>query len=208
VAHVFQPGEVLLLTAHYLNTTNADLSPHVELRMHTVPRDTIQQEAGSFFFYNYTINVPPFSDVTVTRQCPMAQDVNLALLWSHMHARGVGFTATTSDAEATKQAGDLYESKDWSEPQPRDFPYAPPVTIHKGESITYACEYKNTTSNTYVAGVSAATNEMCILHGMYWPRADEATELCLLGLDPTAPPLAADAGKLGDAGKAADADVR
>ena len=48
------------------------------------------------------------------------------------------------------------------------------------------------TANTYVQGVSAATNEMCILHGMYWPRADPLTEMCLAGVDPT---LAVDAGK-------------
>jgi hypothetical protein len=34
---------------------------------------------------------------------------------------------------------------------------------------------------------------MCILHGMYWPRADPLTEMCLAGVDPTL--AAADAGK-------------
>jgi hypothetical protein len=32
-----------------------------------------------------------------------------------------------------------------------------------------------------VQGQSAATNEMCILHGMYWPRQDVVAEFCLSG---------------------------
>jgi hypothetical protein len=37
------------------------------------------------------------------------------------------------------------------------------------------------TPNTIVQGQSAATNEMCILHGMYWPRAREL-EMCAGGV--------------------------
>jgi hypothetical protein len=53
------------------------------------------------------------------------------------------------------------------------------------------------TPQTIVQGQSAATNEMCILHGMYWPRLDSATELCLSGQSSTDVPPAdagADAG--------------
>jgi hypothetical protein len=193
VAHVFQPGEVLLLTAHYLNVTQDDLDTHVDFRLHTIPREKVEAEAGSIFFYNYVISVPPFSDVTVTRDCPIPKDINLALLWSHMHSRGVAFEATTSDAEAKARVGALYATKDWSEPTPRAFDTSPPVTIHAGEKITYSCDYHNPTANTYVQGPSAATNEMCILHGMYWPRLDPTTELCLAGSLP------------GDGGTTADA---
>jgi len=35
VAHVFAPGEVLLLTAHYLNTSRVAYDTHVDFRLHT-----------------------------------------------------------------------------------------------------------------------------------------------------------------------------
>lgn len=181
VAHIFKPGEIILLTAHYLNTSTEDLDTHVDFRLHTMPRDEVEQEAGSFFFYNYQLTVPPLSHVSVTRACPIPKDVNLALLWSHMHSRGVGFVATTNDAAAAQRMGDLYDSEGWAEPVPRSFPYAPPVTIHAGSNITYTCTYDNPTTNTFTQGPSAATNEMCILHGMYWPRMDSSTEMCLTG---------------------------
>jgi hypothetical protein len=181
VAHVFKPGEVLLMTAHYLNVTATGFDTAVAFRLHTEDISLVQHEAGSIFFYNPSIDVPPFSEVTVTRTCPLDADIDLALLWSHMHSRGIQFQATSSDPVAAQQAGDLYDSTTWSEPSPRTFPYAPPVTLHSGSSITYSCTYRNTTAQTFVAGQSAATNEMCILHGMYWPRLDSMTEMCYGG---------------------------
>ena len=181
VAHVFKPGEVLLLTSHYLNTSSEDLSPHVKFVLHPMDRAKVKSEAGSIFFYNPFISIPPNGSVSATRSCPVPSDINLALLWSHMHSRGVSFHAVSSDPDVQASVGDLYASDDWSEPVPRAFPYDPPVVLKAGSSITYTCGYKNTTSEQIVQGLSAAKNEMCILHGMYWPRLDAATEQCFLG---------------------------
>jgi hypothetical protein len=186
VAHIFRPGEVVLLTSHYVNTTTSDLDAHLTFTLHTVERDSIEQEAGSIFFYNPQISLPPHSDRTVTRTCPISADMNLGLLWSHMHKQGVGFTVTTDDADADNP---LYATKDWSEPLARVFPYDPPVTVHAGSSITYACDYHNATDDKIVAGQSAQTNEMCILHGMYWPRASGMTELCMNGKSSATDPV-------------------
>ncbi len=189
VAHVFEPGEVLLMTAHYLNATASGYDTQVHFRLHTEDTAKVKHEAGSIFFYNPMIEVPPFSVVTVTRTCPLSQDIELALLWSHMHARGIGFTATSDDSAAVERAGDLYDSTTWSEPSPRTFPDDPPITLHANSSVTYTCTYRNTTSASFVAGQSAATNEMCILHGMYWPRLDSTTERCLGGTSSMGTPI-------------------
>lgn len=188
VAHVFQPGEVLLLTSHYLNTTEKDLDTEVTFILHTMRAEDVEQEAGSIFFYNPTISIPPSSSVTTTRTCPIGADINLALLWSHMHSRGVDFMATTDDSSASDAAGALYETTEWSEPSPRAFAYNPPVTLHAGSSITYACTFQNQSDTTIVQGLSARTNEMCILHGMYWPRTDAQTEACLMGQSASSDP--------------------
>jgi Copper type II ascorbate-dependent monooxygenase, C-terminal domain len=202
VAHVFKPGEVLLMTAHYLNASGSGFDTSVNFRLHTEDMAKVQHVAGSIFFYNPVIDVPPYSEITVTRTCPLDDDVDLALLWSHMHSRGIAFTATSSDPAAVKQAGDLYDSTTWSEPSPRTFPDDPPVTLHSGSSITYTCTYRNPTGQTFVAGQSAATNEMCILHGMYWPRLDSATELCESGTSTMGSPIS-----LLDGGVAPDGGV-
>ena len=183
IAHVFQPGEVLLLTSHYLNATDHDLDTQATFVLHTMPSEQVEQEAGSIFFYNPSISIPPASSVVARRTCPISQDINLALLWSHMHSRGVAFEARTDDPGVDAPDGTLYESEDWSEPSPRQFPNDPPITVHAGSSITYACTYENRTEMAIKQGLSAVTNEMCILHGMYWPRVDQRTEQCVMGVN-------------------------
>jgi hypothetical protein len=180
VAHLFQPGEVILLQAHYLNTSLDELDAKVEFTLHTMDPGAVEHEAGSILFSNFLLNIPPLSKVTETRSCPVSTttDMNVSLLWSHMHRRAVHFIATTDDPAVD---GPLYESNDWNEPKARDFADGPPTIVHAGNHITYSCDFDNTTSKTFTYGPSADTNEMCILHGMYWPRVDAATEGCLLG---------------------------
>jgi hypothetical protein len=169
------------LTAHYLNTTAQGIDAHIEFRMHTVDPNEVEHEAGSIFFYNPFITLPPASVVTVARRCPLSTDINVALLWSHMHSRGVDFKATTDDPQAAARFGDLYATTEWAEPVAREFPESPPATLAAGSTIEYSCTFNNTTARTIVAGQSAEINEMCILHGMYWPRVDSATERCSFG---------------------------
>jgi len=179
IAHKFQPGEVMIIEAHYINTTDTQLDARVELTMHPTDPAEVEQEAGSIFFNNYDISVPAHGTATSMMTCELTQDISLALLWSHMHKRGVRFFATTNDEEAAERLGMLYEESDWAEPRPREYPSDPPVVLHAGTSITFGCEFKNDSDASFRFGTSAATNEMCILHGMYWPRMPSNAEQCL-----------------------------
>ena len=185
VAHVFQPGEILILTAHYLNTTDQMLEPKIEFRLHRMDPSDVKQEAGTFFLLNTQLNIPPHSEVTSTRSCPITKDLNLGLLWSHMHARGWSFRAWTDDPVANAQLnGDVYVEPGpfaWEEPHLQTYPADPPITLHAGSKLMISCTFRNTTDRMFKFGQSAATSEMCLLHGMYWPRLDGATERCTNG---------------------------
>jgi hypothetical protein len=182
VAHKFQPSEVIILQSHYLNTTGKDIAAHVVLTLHTVDPSTIQYEAGTILFSNVRINIGPHSKARVTMVCPIASDINPALLWSHMHKRAMNFVATTDDTAAAAALGTLYSEPDWSEPQAREYPSSPPVTLHAGSHITFSCDYQNDSDATFTYGNSAEKNEMCILHGMYWPRMPSMNEGCFGGM--------------------------
>ena len=171
IAHKFQPGEVVLLESHYVNTTGGALDAHVSLTLHTMDVAKVEQEAGTIIFNNLNISVPAHQKQRVTMTCTLPADFHPAALWSHMHKQGINFVATTDDAEAAAALGDsLYTEPSWSEPQPRIYPYDPPITIHAGKKITFSCDYENNTDRILTFGESAVTNEMCLLHGMYWPR--------------------------------------
>jgi hypothetical protein len=181
IAHEFQPGEVVILQAHYVNTTGNDLDAHVSLKMHVVELAKVEQEAGSIMFNNGALSVPPHTKSRTTMTCTLPQDIHLALLWSHMHSRGIHFLATSDDPEAAAALGDLYEEESWSEPRPREYPSDPPATLHAGTHITFSCDYENTSDDEFHFGNSAKANEMCLLHGMYWPRMPTFAELCIGG---------------------------
>lgn len=187
IAHVFKPGEVMVLQAHYLNTTTAFINAKISFKLHTMDPAEVQHEAGTILFSNFRLKVPPLSKVTQTETCPVSStnDMNVLLLWSHMHSRAVHFVATTDDGALS--GAPLYETDEWSEPQPRIFDGDSPTTVHIGSHITFSCDYDNPTNSTFVYGPSAQANEMCILHGMYWPRVDSLTEFCFGGVVPTSP---------------------
>lgn len=182
VAHRFQPGEVIILQTHYLNPSTDPLDAHAVLTLHTVDVATVPQEAGSIMFTDANISVPAGGTSRSTMTCTLPTDFNPALLWSHMHKQGVNFIATTDDAAAAATLGTLYQETDWSEPHPRAYPFNPPATLHAGTHITFSCDFKNPTSTTLTFGQSAEKNEMCILHGMYWPRMTASAEQCSGGM--------------------------
>jgi hypothetical protein len=182
IAHEFQPGEVLVLEAHYINATEQDIDAHVEMITHTMDPADVKEEAGTIYFNDVNINVPPHGSSHSQMTCTLSQDISLAQLWSHMHARGVNFVVETDDEAAQKALGTLYSETDWSEPKPRIYPSDPAVILHKDTHISFACDFKNDSDRTFRFGQSAETNEMCILHGMYWPRMPRASEQCKGGV--------------------------
>jgi Copper type II ascorbate-dependent monooxygenase, C-terminal domain len=182
VAHKFQPGEVIIIQAHYINVTDSDIDAHVKFNLHTMNVDDVKEEAGTIYFNDTSISIPPHARAGVTMTCPIPQDINLAFLWSHMHKRGTHFVVTTDDPIAGARLGStLYEESDWSEPKPREYPEGEENELHAGSHITFSCEYQNDSDNAFMFGNSAETNEMCILHGMYWPRMPSLSEQCILG---------------------------
>jgi hypothetical protein len=183
VAHEFQPGEVVLMQSHYVNTTAAEIKAHVTLTLHTMDIKNVTAEAGTILFSDVNISLAPHSKSRVTMTCTIPQDFHPAELWSHMHQRASNFVATTNDAAATTALGGmLYVEPDWSEPQPSIYPYDPAITIKSGSTITFSCDFNNDTDKTITYGDSAQTNEMCIFHGMYWPRMPTAAESCRGGM--------------------------
>jgi hypothetical protein len=94
----------------------------------------------------------------------------------------VNFVVSTDDPRAAEVLGSpLYQETNWSEPRAKEYPDAEEAELHAGSRITFGCDFENDSDNTYTFGNSAETNEMCILHGMYWPRMTSFSEQCVLG---------------------------
>jgi hypothetical protein len=168
-------GSVLMMDLHVLNTTGNALPVTVKMNLDTIPAGQAKQEAGIYFFYNPFIAIPPASTSHARMSCPVTSDLTLTTAQTHMHKWGLGGTANLeSSTGALIQK--LYTSDTWSDPTVTQWA-TPPMTLKAGEQIDYECNYQNEGTTTIIQGLSAATNEMCVFQGAYYPR-DEKFETC------------------------------
>ncbi len=185
VAEKFRPGEVMMVQAHYINTASASVHARMNFHMELVDPATVNDEAGVLFFFNPAIYVPGGSAGSAELSCPLPEQATLGFAASHMHWRGVGYEARSTDAAIDAQLGPLYATTEWSEPVPRTFPLDPPAALPAGSSITYRCDFQNSDPMGVTAGSSAQSDEMCMFVAMYWPRQSQEVEYCSNGLTPS-----------------------
>jgi hypothetical protein len=104
-------------------------------------------------------------------KCPVYSDIHIANAQSHMHARGVGYTASIDD-QAPFYTNDLWQGV--------PVMHYDSLVVHPGQTLHYHCDYNNTDSRDVFQG-PRTTDEMCMLLGSYYP-ADPRTANCT---DPT-----------------------
>jgi len=164
IGQAFNSDETVRVMVHLLNTTTNPITASTSVDLVYVGADQVQQLAASVFLNALSVRVPPgMSTQGFSYQLPM--DANLLGASGHMHQRGVHFIATAALPDGSKK--DLYQTDTWSEPVPAAFDPALPLT--SGTTIKWACSYANSTGKTFRFGESAATNEMCIFTGSYYP---------------------------------------
>jgi hypothetical protein len=170
VGRILKKGESLRVSVHYLNSTPDPLDAKVELSLYTLPPDRIAEQAGSLFFSNFTIEVPPGETKEVTKTCTIESPVNVLGATSHMHQHATAFSATTNSGVK------IYDTTSWDSPKPAVF--RPPLLLEAGTQVTFTCTYQNLTTETLTFGESARSSEMCILAGTYFPALDGKLLVC------------------------------
>ena len=168
-------GSVLMMDLHVLNTTAKALPVTVKMNLETIPASKVAHEAGIYFFYNPFIAIPPASAAHARMSCPVTSDVTLTTAQTHMHKWGLGGTANLEDSKGAL-IQKLYTSDTWADPTVTQWT-SPPMKLKAGEQIDYECNYQNDGTTTIIQGLSAATNEMCVFVGSYYPR-DQKFETC------------------------------
>ena len=157
-------GSVMMVEFHTLNTDTKETEVEARINIEYTPAKPAK-EAGVLFHYDQAIHVSPASSAKSGMHCVRDVDINLIEVGSHMHARGVGFTAQITDSSGAMVAP-LYETKDWEGPKGRTFD--PPLRVSKDQAIDFECMYENSSANEYFEGFSAINDEMCVLTGLYY----------------------------------------
>jgi len=176
VAMRVRPNAVLMINAHYINTSSETIEPEVRINLHTIPKDQVKQEGDLLFLYNAFIHVGANGQGRARMRCKIHNDITIQNVQSHMHARGVGY-----EARIAGQKDPFYTTTKWEGVPVKDF--GDGLVIKAGEWFDYACDYNNAEAREVFQG-PRSTDEMCMLIGSYYP-ADPATAHC--SIDPQNP---------------------
>jgi len=180
VGLVTSPNQILLFQVHYLNSTSAPLDAEVNVKLTLDSGTDVTTNAGVLFFYDPFIDVPAGAKAKASMRCLIPRDITLLSAQSHYHARGVGYSAFL-DADATHLApSPFYTSASWSSPALMTMNTA----VKGGSHIRFGCDYDNSTgTQEFFQGPSAATNEMCMFIGTYYPDLGALDDFCEAGPD-------------------------
>lgn len=173
LAQEIQPNTAGFFQMHYLNTTDQPLTVHVTLQAYALPANKGFTHTDLFVTYNRDISIAPHAvNQVVSATCPTqpSQLVNFQAytFWSmstHSHKQ------TVSD-DVKDGATMLVQTNDWEHPTVQQ--WSAPTFYNFQNGVTWECTYTNNgtnADNTIVSGPSAATNEMCMMGGYYFPAA-------------------------------------
>lgn len=160
-------GGIAMINVHYVNSSDEPLETDVRISFDTLPADQITQEGDILFLYNPAISVPGNSTARAHWRCPVYQDITIANVQSHMHARGVGYEARVDDNAP------FYTNTLWERVPVETIDLVVPA----GSKLDYYCDYRNSEARHVYQG-PRSTDEMCMLIGSYYP-ADPRTANCL-----------------------------
>ena len=176
VGQLIKPGQSGFIQMHYLNASDSVLHAHVELNAEAYDDGVQVTPAAPFVTYNTTIDLSPGTSLSpspgmVNGNCNVAAASKFYIMSTHTHKQGVH--TFVKDGAAT-----VFDSIDWEHPGEKTWPASPFFSFTSGK-LTYQCEYMNTANRRIITGDSAATDEMCMAIGYYFPAPAGTGHFCL-----------------------------
>jgi hypothetical protein len=166
VGMVIGAQQHLYVQMHYLNTTDHELKVHVTINGYTYkPTDTFMK-AAAFVTFNTQIHIPGGVGMKATAQAQCSNTpvgVNFFTMSTHSHRRSVH----TYVYDGTTQIDD---STTWEHPTIESYLTKPEWKFYKFKGqLSYRCDYVNDLAAAVNTGDSAATDEMCMAVGYFFP---------------------------------------
>lgn len=199
VAQRFEPGELLMVQTHYVNTSTQPTPEGGEVKINMYrSRSDSPEEVGTLFATYEQIRICQSSpQVEFDARCtiPSPEPIHVIAANGHFHSRGERFDMYTWDGVtiARPPAGDrFYQSTSWDEP--------PMVTgidevlptdggiwwtcAYEWEPPTTGCDEVNERDDLgagdccYTFGNTAEAAEHCNVFVYYWPRVEHSSTFC------------------------------
>lgn len=198
VAMRFEPGELLMLQTHYVNTTDQPAPRGGEVKVSFFRADEKNPiELGTLFAFQDKIRICQSQpQVKFAGHCvlPSDQPIHVVAANGHFHSRGKRLEMFTWDGVTKPPPPEsaFYESLSWEEP-----PMATGLDalVPPGGGVYWTCEYEwrpplegcgvvedrdpeKAGDCCYTFGNTATSAEHCNVFVYYWPKVDPSTVFC------------------------------
>lgn len=167
-------GAQFILNMHFINPGTTPISP--TLKLNILYAKNVQYQAGTMVSFNAGISVPGGTAAapgkqTVSGACSAPIGSKFFAITTHTHKHA---TVTDVNFVSGGKSTNIVHTTDWESPDVGLW-YAPSfLTVNSGDSFTYSCSYENTSPLTVTVGETAASNEMCMAIGYYFPAGAAA----------------------------------
>jgi hypothetical protein len=164
-------GTQVMLNMHFINPSPTPSYP--KIKMNFLYARNVTYKAAAMVSFNRSINVPPATsggpgEQTVSGTCTAPVGSHFFAMTTHTHSRGVNTNVNYVTPSGTTN---LVHTTDWEHPDVALWSAPNFLTVGQGDSFTYSCGYENHTSMTITVGDTAASNEMCMAIGYYFPAS-------------------------------------
>jgi hypothetical protein len=166
----FSANTQIVLNMHFVNPGSD--TAHPQVKMNYLYAQNFQYQAAPMVSFNTGINVPAAAadgtpgTQTVRGTCSAPAGAQFFLLTSHTHKHA---TLTEVNYVSGGQTMNVVHTTDWENPDVGLWKAPNFLTVQQGDSFTYSCTYENTASTPVTVGETAASNEMCMAIGYYFP---------------------------------------
>lgn len=183
------PNTAGFIQMHYFNPSEDDIVAHVTINAEALAADAAFTKTAAYITYNNRIKIPAgATNFVVDQQCTPPSGAKFWLMSTHAHKQAIKTEVadcpayTEQDPQASHcppaQSTTVFTSNDWEHPGAETWMSAPFLTF--SQRITYRCTYNNPTNREIKSGDSAATDEMCMASGYYFPATKPL--ICFDGL--------------------------
>jgi hypothetical protein len=163
-------NQMFIFNIHLINTGTTAISPKIKLNV--LYAQNVTATAGAMVSFNAGIAVPAGGTQDVTGGCSPPAGSKFFAYTTHVHRHG-GSTTTGAYTDVSLVRGGmttkLVHSTDWESPDVALWNAPNYLTVQTGDQFTYDCHFVNKDAVPVTFGETAASGEMCMSIGYYFP---------------------------------------
>ena len=163
-------SQMLIFNIHLINPGSTSTSPKVKLNVLYAKNAT--QTAGAMVSFNAGIAVQPGGMQDVTGSCSPPAGSKFFAFTTHTHRHG-GSTSTGAYTDVNfvrnGMKTNLVHTTDWESPDVALWNAPNYLTVQSGDQFQYDCHFVNKDATLVTFGETAASGEMCMSIGYYFP---------------------------------------